>query len=251
MSIQDSVGVYDTVEFADNPEARCSVVLILDVSGSMKGAPIDTVNRALLKFRDIIQGATVTALRADVAIVAFDEESWVVQDFTNGTDFDPPVLDTYGGTNYSQAVNLALDLIEARKQSYRDGGISYYRSLAYFLTDGVPTDTPADLAQAAARISQMEGNRGVAFFSFVLGNGYEYVFDLGELANLIGVRWEDLVRAAAVSDVGRSEDSPIPVDFERVAAMAGLTVQGLVDRGVEEGVIRTPLGDLVKLAPPK
>ena len=43
-------------------------------------------------------------------------------------DFEPPVLSVKGGTNYSKAVNLALDIIEARKRSYRDGGIAYYRS---------------------------------------------------------------------------------------------------------------------------
>ena len=35
MTMRDTVGVYDQAEFADNPEARCSIVLILDVSGSM------------------------------------------------------------------------------------------------------------------------------------------------------------------------------------------------------------------------
>ena len=53
--MQDSVGVYDTPEFADNPEAICSIVLILDASGSMSGAKIDKVNQVLVKFRDIIQ----------------------------------------------------------------------------------------------------------------------------------------------------------------------------------------------------
>ena len=58
MSVEDSVGVYDQAEFADNPEARCSIVLILDVSGSMEwgASPINTVNQALVKFQEIIRG---------------------------------------------------------------------------------------------------------------------------------------------------------------------------------------------------
>ena len=167
MSTQDSVPVYDTIEFADNPEARCSIVLILDVSGSMGGRPIDTVNQALVKFRDIIREDTVTSLRADVAVIEFDHEARIAQDFTNGTDFEPPTLSVAGGTNFSKAVNLALDIIEARKESYREGGISYYRSLAYFLTDGYPEhDNDNDLEQAAARLVAAENNRSVAFFSF-------------------------------------------------------------------------------------
>ena len=170
MTIQDSVGVYDTAEFADNPEARCSIVLILDVSGSMGGLKIQTVNQALTKFGEIIKEDSVTALRADVAVVEFDHEARVVLDFTNGTDFEPPVLAVKGGTNYSKAVNLALDITDARKQSYRDGGIAYYRSLAYFLTDGYPEhDNAADLQQAAARLKELEDNRSVAFFCFGIG----------------------------------------------------------------------------------
>ena len=167
MSIQDSVGVYDQAEFADNPEARCSIVLILDVSGSMRGQKIETLNRALGKFRDIIREDSVTALRADVAVIEFDHEARVVQDFTNGMDFEPPVLTVKGGTNYSKAVNLALDIAEARKQSYRDGGIAYYRSLAYFLTDGYPEhDEDAALAEAADRLAEAETGRAIAFFAF-------------------------------------------------------------------------------------
>ncbi len=175
MSVRDTIGVYDTAEFADNPEARCPIVLILDISASMKGHRIKTVNQALIKFRDIIREDTVTALRADVAIVAFAGKAWVTRDFTNGADFEPPVLSADSGytrdsgTNYSNAINLALDITEARKQSYRDGGVAYYRSLAYFLTDGEPLDKGRDLNRAAARLSEVEENRGIAFFAFQVG----------------------------------------------------------------------------------
>ena len=181
MSIFDSVGVYDEAEFADNPEARCSIVMILDVSGSMFGENIDTVNQALVKFSDIIRGDPVTALRADVAIIAFDHEARVLQDFTNGTDFEAPVLEVHGGTMFSTPINMALDLIEFRKQSYRDGGIAYYRSLVYFLTDGISGDDPAELEQVAQRLADAEENRSVAFFAFIIGGGDAMVDHLSKL----------------------------------------------------------------------
>ncbi len=192
MTIQDSVGVYDQAEFADNPESRCSIVLILDVSGSMGGLKIQTVNQALTKFRDIIKEDPVTALRADVAVIEFDHEARVVQDFTNGTDFEPPTLEVKGGTNYSKAVNLALDITETRKQSYRDGGIAYYRSLAYFLSDGYPEhDNDADLAQAAARLAEAEGNRSIAFFTFGISTP-DLPADMSKLAELAPRQLQEL-----------------------------------------------------------
>ena len=250
MNIRDTVGVYDQAEFADNPEARCSIVLILDVSGSMSGLKIDTVNQALGKFRDIIREDSVTALRADVAVIEFDHEARVVQDFTNGTDFEPPVLSVKGGTNYSKAVNLALDIIEARKQSYRDGGIAYYRSLAYFLTDGVPVhDNPADSAQAARRLAQVEENRGVAFFSFIIGNGSDIpdflIDDLGKFISVIGSSQADLVAASAFGD---GSEGLTRIDLIRVAEAVGMSVRELIELSVSGGVMRTSVGELSKLA---
>ena len=173
LGIQDSPSVYDTAEFADNPEARCSIVFILDVSGSMFGGAIDTVNDALVKFGEMIRDDPVTSLRADVAIVIFAKEAGILMDFTNGANFHPPVITSYTTgnlgylTNFDAGISVALDITEERKQSYREGGVAYYRSLAYFLTDGA-----GRLDQSVARrIHNLERNRSIAFFAFVIGAG--------------------------------------------------------------------------------
>ncbi len=252
MPIRDTVGVYDQMEFADNPEARCSIVLILDVSGSMAGQKIDTLNQALVKFSDTIREDSVTALRADVAIIAFDDAARVVQDFTNGTDFEAPLLKASGDTKFSRPVNLALDLIEARKQSYRDGGIAYYRSLAYFLTDGIPDDDPADLARTARRLTEAEENRSVAFFSFIIGDGSGYPDwtisgdNVPEFYKLIGFSQSDLKAAGAF---GSSGESAAGLDLGKVAEMVDSSVPDLMERCVREGIMQTSVGELTKLAP--
>ena len=179
-----SVSVPDRTEAHDNLAPRSAIVLALDVSGSMRGLKIETVNQALAGFRDILREDAATALRADVAVIEFDHEARLVQDFTNGADFEPPVLSAKGGTNYSAAVNLALDLIEARQQSYRDAGIAYDPTLVYFLTDGFPEhDSYADLAQVAARLAEMEQNRSVALLCFYVTSP-DFPSDMTELAKL-------------------------------------------------------------------
>ena len=252
MSIQDTVGVYDQTEFADNPEARCPIVLMLDVSGSMAGAKIDTLNHALSKFGEIIREDPVTALRADVAVVAFNHEAWPVLDFTNGTDFEAPVLDASGDTNFSLPVNMALDLVEARKQSYRDAGVAYYRSLAYFLTDGIPDDDPADLDRTARRLARAEKNRSIAFFSFLIGDGDDIPdFSISgdkmpEFFRLAGHSYEELDAAGAF---GSSGESATGLNLYKVAELAGVSVREFVEQCVDEGVMRTAIRELTRLAP--
>ena len=103
MTIQDSVGMYDDWEFIDNPEARCPIVLILDVSRSMEGRKLDTVNRALVKFRDIIREDPIT----DVAVIPFAGIARVVQDFTNGTESPSSLFGISDGQNRADMKALA------------------------------------------------------------------------------------------------------------------------------------------------
>ena len=275
MTIHDTIGVYDQTEFADNPEARCPIVLILDVSESMEGAKIDTVNEALVKFQEMIREDSVTALRADIAVIAFRGTPRVVQDFVNGTDFEAPVLycsapkdradyaqaaetgllDLYSssGTVFSGAVNQALDIIEARKQSYRDGGIAYYRSLAYFLTDGLPVnDYPGPLAQAAQRLAAAEENRSVAFFSFIINRDDgipEWGVDgdkLDDFFKLIGISDEELTAAGAF---GSGAEGARGLNLYRVAELVDASVPDIIERCVSAGIMRTAVGELSRLAP--
>jgi uncharacterized protein YegL len=43
---------FETNDFASNPEPRCPCLLLLDVSGSMSGRPIEELNAGLATFRD-------------------------------------------------------------------------------------------------------------------------------------------------------------------------------------------------------
>jgi hypothetical protein len=62
---------FEQAEFADNPEPRCPVVLVLDTSGSMAGAAIRELNEGLRAFGSALQGDRLASLRVEVAVVAF------------------------------------------------------------------------------------------------------------------------------------------------------------------------------------
>ena len=188
---------YDDAEFAENPEARCPIVLVLDSSMYMGGPSFTTMQMALSKFRDIIREDPVTSLRADIAVVTFDENYRVSQDFIGGRDFEPPTIKGYGSAFYAGAINLALDMVEARKDVYRETGTAYYRGLVFFLACGAPQDAKSALREAAGRLREEEGTRRVAFFPFVVSASFsveEYDQDyLDGLAEHIPNYLDDLI----------------------------------------------------------
>lgn len=156
----------EAVEFAENPEPRCPCVLLLDTSGSMQGAPIEALNDGLQTFRDDLSRDELAKKRVEVAIISFDNQIKVVQDFVTADQFESPLLTAQGQTNMGSAINYALDMIAARKSEYRNNGITYYRPWVFMITDGEPQGESNEIVeQAAQRIHEEEVNKRVAFFA--------------------------------------------------------------------------------------
>ena len=70
-----------------------------------------------------------------------------------------------GGTKTSEGVNLALDVIENRKQMYRDNGIDYFRPWLFLITDGEPTEHQEVVDDMAKRLKDADSQKRVAVFS--------------------------------------------------------------------------------------
>src|SRR5512135_449557 len=71
MTEEQAAGPLEQVEFAQNPEPRCPVVLVLDVSGSMAGKPIAELNQGLQDFAQVLKNDPLAALRVEVAVLTF------------------------------------------------------------------------------------------------------------------------------------------------------------------------------------
>ena len=61
-----------------------------------------------------------------------------------------------------QAIHLALDKLQERKDRFHQIGLDYYRPWVFLITDGAPTD---DWRPAAERIRREESGKAVAFFA--------------------------------------------------------------------------------------
>ncbi|MEE4357328.1 MAG: VWA domain-containing protein [Desulfococcaceae bacterium] len=163
--LPEEMSVYlEQVEFdTSNPEPRCACILLIDVSYSMSGDPIQQLNDGLLAFQKSLQADPLASMRVEVAIVSFGGVVKVEQDFVTADQFQPRPLSTNGDTPMGEAINTALDMIRQRKATYKQNGVAYYRPWIFLITDGAPTDD--EWQSAAQRVKQEETGGAVAFFA--------------------------------------------------------------------------------------
>jgi len=153
---------FASVEFAENPEPRVPCVLIVDTSTSMHGPRIDELNKGLQIYQQELLGDPLAAKRVEIAIVTFGGRVTRLVDFVSATEFQPPKLQVIGGTPMGGAISEALDMIEERKNSYREHGIAYYRPWAFLITDGEPND---HWKPVSSRIAAGEKDKSFCFFA--------------------------------------------------------------------------------------
>jgi uncharacterized protein YegL len=157
----------DQVEFVDNPEPRCAVVLLLDTSYSMSGQPISELNAGIRAFEQATKEDDLASLRVEVSIVTFGGHVSVVQPFVTVGNFESPTLTVNGNTPMGAAVDKGLALINERKETYKQNGVDYFRPWLFLITDGAPTDS---WEAAAERLKQEEGRKGVSVFCIGVEN---------------------------------------------------------------------------------
>lgn len=147
---------FATSDFASNPEPRCPCILLLDVSGSMNGRPINELNAGLVTFRDELLADPLALKRVELGIVTFGPVH-VEQPFTSAANFFRPSCLPRAIHQWVRFITKALDMVEERKREYRANGISYYRPWIFLITDGAPTDEWQAAANKVFRGKKIKG----------------------------------------------------------------------------------------------
>lgn len=168
-------------ELVENPTARIPICLVLDVSGSMAGPPIDELQAGVDLFFKAIREDDVAQYAAEIAIVTFGGGVQKKLDFLAVGRQQVPDLYADGDTPMGEAVLMALDLLEARKSEYRNAGVDYFQPWMVVMTDGQPTDS-IDLA--STRIRGLVQSKKLTVFPIAIGEGA----DIGQLSRLSPTR---------------------------------------------------------------
>ncbi len=198
---------FGTDSFADNPEPRCPCLLLLDTSGSMRGAPIAELNAGLAELKDELAVDSLAMKRVEIAIISFGPVN-IETTFHTAPNFIPPILSADGETPMGAAIELGLDLIRQRKDEYRTNGISFYRPWVFLITDGAPTD---EWQSAASLIREGEASKSFAFFAVgVAGANMEVLSKISvrEPLKLDGLKFRELFQWLSNSMKSVSQSVP-------------------------------------------
>lgn len=152
---------FDGSEFAENPEQRCPCLLLLDTSYSMSGEPIAELNEGIRTFKSELMADSLAAKRVEVGIVTFGPVR-SAQEFVAAEAFQPPQLSANGDTPMGAAIVEGLELLERRKDLYKQHGVPYNRPWVFLITDGAPTDS---VHFAAQQVREGVERKKFAFFA--------------------------------------------------------------------------------------
>lgn len=225
------------VESPSNYEQKSLCVLLLDTSYSMNGDKIESLQRGIEAFHSEILEDPTTSNRLEVAIVTYDSNVNIVQQPALVSDFEMPYLEAQGTTNMLEAIEVATDIVDARKSWYKATGQPYYRPWIITITDGEPTDENGYMLKnsividAGNKIKSQVSNKNFFFFAIgVDGADMEILEDLSSPqmppARLQGLKFAEFFKwlSASMTQVvasteGEEVNMPSPANW-----MEGFTI---------------------------
>jgi uncharacterized protein YegL len=88
---------FDPGSFIDNPSQRCPCLLLLDVSGSMHGQPIEELNAGVTVLKDELSADPLASKRVQIGVLTFGPVE-TVTDFVDAGLWCAPHLVSKGDT---------------------------------------------------------------------------------------------------------------------------------------------------------
>ena len=134
--------------------SHMALAFVVDVSSSMGGTPINELNAALNRFKAEVCEDKGTRRILDIAIISFNHETKIVQNFRSVTEMESVNLVANGGTIMGQAVETAIQLVSARSKEYNNTGAVPYKPWIVLISDGAPADNIDDVAREVRSLEE-------------------------------------------------------------------------------------------------
>lgn len=146
-------------------EPHMALLFLLDTSGSMTGMPIEELNAGINRFKKQVCEDEKTKSVLDVAIIEFNSNWKVVQDFVPVEYMKEVNLEAGGSTYLQKPLGKAIEMVDERSRFYRRSGSEPYKPWIVLISDGEPFDNPEELAST---INEMVSKEKLAFWSLAV-----------------------------------------------------------------------------------
>jgi uncharacterized protein YegL len=145
--------------------------LCLDVSASMAGTPIESVNQQLPLLRASVGEDPAIAEVIRLGIVTFSDVAHDVLPLCDLSLVEAvPEVSAQGRTSYAAAFDHLRQVIESDYQKSRSGGDRWYRPAVLFISDGHPTDDAERWRSAHHRLVDPAWKRHPNILAFGFGD---------------------------------------------------------------------------------
>ena len=181
-----------------NPVPRVPICMCLDTSGSMgrivRGetrstgrtmykdgktwniveggiSAINDLNDGINDFFEAIREDEVAVFSAEICMITFGGQgAKIISPFAT-VDKQNKAFDLVadGYTYMGEAVNMALDCLEKRKEQYKEIGVDYYQPWLVLMTDGTPNGSEIELNRAIERTRKMVNEGKLTIFPMGIG----------------------------------------------------------------------------------
>ncbi len=121
---------------------RLPVYLLVDVSGSMSGEPIEAVKNGLQMLVGALRKDPNALESAYLSVITFGSNAKQVIPLTDLASFQIPDIVAGGQTAFGEALSLLCDCAKKEVVKTTPDRKGDWRPMVFILTDGAPTDNP-------------------------------------------------------------------------------------------------------------
>ena len=169
---------FSSSDFGSSTKRRLPICFELDTSGSMMGIPIKQLNMGLQNFVASIKSNDDTRSSTDIAIVTFGSKVDIVMPFGKISKDKgiPEIKASTTLTPIGEGVLTALELLNARKEGYKQMGIKYFQPWLVVITDGAPQgpNAVANMELAIKACNELERDDKLVVFNIGVGSGVDF-----------------------------------------------------------------------------
>lgn len=131
---------------------RLPVYLLVDVSGSIHGEPIESVKNGLQMLVAALRKDPQALETAYLSVITFGSSAQQITPLTELSTFQLPEITAGGCTVLGEALKLVCKCRDSEVTKTTETQKGDWRPMVFVLTDGVPTDDPTDgIAEFHAR----------------------------------------------------------------------------------------------------